>query len=173
MSERLSKTSRVLSVYHLFLNCEEVSFQEFTLSFGVSRRTALRDILLLRQAGVLEARWDRARQAFVPVALEPFPLEKQENKTRQKYLEKLRRLCVLMARMAEEDACDGMNKIALYRELFPDIPDRTRQRDFHELEKLGYCASYDREWPDEPGRWYYEIPGAYELKTIPRMKPVQ
>lgn len=111
----IGKTSRVLSVYHLFLNCEEVSFQEFTLNFGVSQRTALRDIRLLRQAGVLEVRWDRRRQAFLPVTLEPFPLEGQENKTRQKYLEKLRRLCLLMRRMRWEDGSDGISKVDLYR----------------------------------------------------------
>jgi len=166
----ITKLSRVLSVYHLFLNCQEVSLQEFTLNFGVSQRTALRDIRLLQQAGVLEARWDRARQAFVPVTLKPFPLEEQENQTRQKYLEKLRRLCILMRRMSEEDSEDGMNKIALYREVLPGVSDRTRQRDFQELEKLGYSASYSREWPDEPGRWYYEIPGTYGLKTIPPME---
>lgn len=65
---------------------------------------------------------------------------------------------------------DGMSKVELYREILPGIPDRTRQRDFQELEKLGYSASYSREWPDEPGRWRYEIPGAHGLKTIPPMK---
>ena len=88
MKEKLGRTSRILSVYHLFLNCEEVSYQEFELDFGVGHRTALRDISLLRQAGVLETRWDRKRQAFVPVTLEPFPMEEQESKTQQKYLEK-------------------------------------------------------------------------------------
>lgn len=166
----ITKLSRVLSVYHLFLNCQEVSLKEFTLNFGVSQCTALRDIHLLRQAGVLEARWDRARQAFVPVTLKPFPLEEQENQTRQKYLEKLRRLCILMRRMSEEDSEDGMNKIALYREVLPGVSDRTRQRDFKELEALGYEAWYERGYDDEPGRWYYEIPGAYGLKTIPPME---
>ena len=166
----ISKTSRVLSVYHLFLNCEEVSFQEFTLNFGVSQRTALRDIRLLKQAGVLETRWDRTRQAFIPVMLEPFPLEEQENKTRQKYLEKLRRLCLLMVRMAEETEWSGTGRVELYRELFPEQSDRTRQRDFKELEKLGYEAWYEQEFEDEPGRWYYEIPSAYGLATIPGMR---
>ena len=165
---KVSKTSRVLSVYHLFLNCAEVSLQEFSLSFGVGQRTALRDIRLLRQAGVLRARYDRTAQAFVPVSLELFPMEEQENETRRKYLEKLRRLCVLMRRMAEEDDWNGMNKTDLYREVLPGIPDRTRQRDFKELEKLGYDAW--RMYGDEPGRWHYEIPGPYGLKTIPTMK---
>ena len=166
----ITKTSRVLSVYHLFLNCSEVSLQEFSLSFGVGQRTAVRDIRLLRQAGVLKARYDRTAQAFLPVSLELFPMEEQENRTRQKYLEKLRRLCILMRRMAEEDDSSGMNKNDLYREILPGISDRTRQRDFRELKKLGYSARYIRKFEDEPGRWYYEIPGAYGLKTIPLMK---
>ena len=170
--EKVSKTSRVLSVYHLFLYCEEVSLQEFSLSFGVGQRTAVRDIRLLRQAGVLKARYDRKAQAFLPVSLEPFPMEEQESGTRQKYLEKLRRLCILMRRMAEEDDSNGMNRNDLYREILPGVSDRTRQRDFKELEKLGYSACYIQEFEDEPGRWYYEIPSPYGLKTIPDMKPV-
>ena len=166
----ISKISRLLSVYHLFLYCEEVSLQEFSLSFGVGQRTAVRDIRLLRQAGVLKARYDRTVQSFLPVSLELFPMEEQENKTRQKYLEKLRRLCVLMRRMTEEADGDGVSKTDLYRESFPGISDRTRQRDFMELEKLGYEARYIREFEGEPGRWYYEIPSAYGLNTIPPMK---
>lgn len=165
-----TKTSRILSVYHLFLNCEEVSFQEFTLNFDVSQRTALRDIRLLQQAGVLEARWDRVRKAFVPVTLEPFPLEVQENQTRQKYLEKLRRLCLLMRRMGQENPENGMDKIELYREILPGIPARTRQRDFKELEKLGYKAWYERGYEDETGWWCYEIPSTYGLTTIPSVR---
>lgn len=170
MNQQITKTSRILSVYHLFLHCQEISYQEFALNFGLSQRTALRDIRLLQQAGVLEARWDRARQAFVPVTLEPFPMEVQENKTRQKYLEKLRRLCILMRRMSWEDYEDGTNKVELYRELFPNTPDRTRQRDFKELEQLGYEVWYERGFEDEPGRRHYDIPSAYGLATIPGMR---
>ena len=136
----------------------------------MSQRTALRDIRLLKQAGVLEAQWDRKRKAFVPVTLEPFPLEEQENKTRQKYLEKLRRLCILMRRMNwETNECD-MDKVELYREVLSGISDRTRQRDFKELEKLGYKAWYTEGFEDEPEQWNYEIPSAYGLTTIPGMR---
>lgn len=166
----ITKLSRVLSVYHLFLNCQEVSFQELRQQFEVSEKTSLRDIRLLERAGVLETRYDRDCRAFYPVSLEFRPMAEEKNQTRRKYLEKLRRLCVLMSRMAEEDAYDGMNKVELYREVLPGIPDRTRQRDFKELEELGYEASYERGYDDEPGRWYYEIPGAYGLKTIPPME---
>ena len=171
MKQKITRTNRVLSVYHLFLNCEEVSLQEFTLNFGVGRRTALRDIRLLQQAGVLETLWDRTRRAFVPASLEPFPPKPQENKTRQKYLEKLRRLCMLMRRMSWETDDNGPSKVELYEEILPGIPSRTRQRDFKELEMLGYDAWYEQGYfEDEPGHWHYEIPLAYGLTTIPSMR---
>lgn len=163
----ITRLSRVLSIWHLFRNCEEVSWKEFTDQFGkISRKTILRDLHLLHQAGVLKARYDRGRQAFVPVSTELFPMEPQENKTRQQYLEKIRRLCMLMRRMSWEDERNGMNKRDLYRELFPENSDRTRQRDFAELDKLGYRAWYEPAWFIEPGRWYYEIPTAYSLETF-------
>ena len=115
---------------------EEVSFQELRQQFEVSEKTSLRDIRLLERAGVLETRYDRNAKAFYPVSLELRPMAEEENQTRRKYLERIRRLCLLMVRMAEEDGSDGMNKRELYRELFPDCSDRTRQRDFQELEKL-------------------------------------
>ena len=69
------------------------------------------------------------------------------------------------------DAYDGMNKIALYREMLPGLSDRTRQRDFKELGKVGYRIGYnplhdpDRDWDPnyEPG-WYCDFPtGAYDI----------
>ena len=55
-----------------------------------------------------------------PAGLTPLtqPVPSKENQTRRKYLERIRRLCLLMIRMAEEDDSDGMNKRELYRELF-------------------------------------------------------
>lgn len=162
----MSRLSRILSVYHLFRNCEEVSFEELRQQLGASERTFLRDIRLLERAGVLEVRYERKYRAFYPVSLELRPMAPEDNQTRRRYMEKLRRLCLLMGRMAEEAEWSDTGKVELYRELFPDQSDRTRQRDYRELEKLGYCARYEREWYDEPGRWWYEIPGAYGLDTF-------
>ena len=88
----ITKLSRILSVYHLFLNCQEVSFQELRQQFEVSEKTSLRDIRLLERAGVLEAGYDRNSRAFYPVSLEVQPMAEEENQTRKKYLEKIRRL---------------------------------------------------------------------------------
>ena len=77
MMEELTKTSRILSVYHLFLNCQEVSFQELKQQFEVSEKTSLRDIRLLERAGVLETRYDRNAKAFYPVSLEVRPMAEE------------------------------------------------------------------------------------------------
>lgn len=164
----MTKLSRILSIWHLFLNCKEVSYDEFIYQFGMfHKKTIHQDILLLQEAGVLKVKYSRKQKAFIPTSLKPSPMAPQENKTRQKYLEKVRRLCILMERMSQEDREDGMNKNDLYREIFPGISDRTRQRDFVQLDELGYRAWYNRDDPDEPGRWSYKIPEAYELETFP------
>ena len=84
----------------------------------------------------------------------------------QKYLEKIRRLCTLMVQI--EGAEDP---IAWYRTQYPGLSDRTRQRDFKELDKIGYQIGYnplrnpDRDWDPhyEPG-WYCDFPtGAYDI----------
>lgn len=163
----MTRLSRILSIWHLFFNCKEVSYEEIVNQLGtLNRKTVHRDIQLLQQAGVLKVRYSRKCKAFIPVSLEVFPMEPQENKTREKYLAKVRRLCILMGRMSQEDRDDGMNRVDLYREILPGVSDRTRQRDFEELDKLGYRAWYEREDPDEPGQWHYEIPEAYGLETF-------
>lgn len=75
-----------------------------------------------------------------------------------------------MRHMSWEDESDGRNKIELYREILPGISDRTRQRDFQKLEKLGYEARYEWDIEGEPKSWHYDIPSAYGLTTIPGMR---
>ena len=132
----------------------------------VSQKTAYRDIRLLKQAGVLQIRYSKSREAFVPTGLAFTEPEWPENQTQKRYLEKLRRLCTLMVQI--EGAEDP---IAWYRTQSPGLSDRTRQRDFKELDKIGYQIGYnplrnpDRDWDPhyEPG-WYYEFPsGAYDI----------
>ena len=89
-----------------------------------------------------------------------------ENQTQRRYLEKIRRLCTLMVQIEEAE-----DPVAWYRERYPGLSDRTRQRDFKELGKVGYRIGYnplhdpDRDWDPnyEPG-WYCDFPtGAYDI----------
>ena len=165
-AESISKTSRLLVVFHLFQHCREVSFKEITDMLPISQKTAYRDIQTLKRAGVLQIRYSKRQEAFVPNSLEFTEPEWTENQTRKRYLEKIRRLCTLMVRL--EEAADP---VAWYRERYPDLSDRTRQRDFKELSKIGYRIVYnplhdpDRDWDPnyEPG-WYCDFPtGAYDI----------
>ncbi len=169
MSKRagsISKTSRLLVVFHLFQHCREVSFKELTDMLPVSQKTAYRDIQTLKRAGVLQIRYSKRQEAFVPISLEFTEPAWPENQTRKRYLEKIRRLCTLMVRLEEAE-----DPIAWYRGRYPDLSDRTRQRDFQELAKAGYRIQYnpihdpDRDWDPnyEPG-WHCAFPtGAYDI----------
>ena len=99
----------------------------------VSQKTAYRDIQTLKRAGVLQIRYSKRQEAFVPISLEFTEPAWPENQTRKRYLEKIRRLCTLMVRLEEAE-----DPIAWYRGHYPGLSDRTRQRDFQELGKIGY-----------------------------------
>ena len=162
----ISKTSRLLVVFHLFQHCREVSFKEITDMLPVSQKTAYRDIRLQRQAGVLQIRFVKSQEAFVTVNLEFTQPKLPENQTQKLYLEKIRRLCTLMAQIEEAE-----DPIAWYRTKYPHLSDRTRQRDFKELGKIGYQIHYnpvynpDQDWdPNYTPGWYCDFPnGAYDI----------
>lgn len=196
----MPKTTRILCTYHLFLVCREVSYREIWDQLGTPKKTAFRDISLLVQAGVLKVKYDRKIHAFLPVDLSMSPLEAPEGKNQLKYLEKLRRCCILMKGMrdlfhfplGEDEWYDDwypVSKTDFYRSLLPDVPDRTRQRDYSELEEAGYKICYippipgcreemEEEFPnweevhpewrndlnfmaDLYGGWRYTIPGYF------------
>ena len=53
IKKTISKTERILSIYHLFRFLEEVSMQELRNYFNnISDKTFYRDIALLKRAGV-------------------------------------------------------------------------------------------------------------------------
>lgn len=164
--ESITKTSRLLVVFHLFRHCQEVSFQEITDMLPVSEKTVYRDIQILKRAGVLQIRYSKRQEAFVPASLNFMEPDWPENQTQRRYLEKIRRLCTLMVQIEEAE-----DPVAWYRERYPGLSDRTRQRDFKELGKVGYRIGYnplhdpDRDWDPnyEPG-WYCDFPtGAYDI----------
>lgn len=160
-----TKTSRILSIFHLFRYCREVSFREITDLLPVSKKTAYRDILLLKQAGVLSIRYARKRKAFVFTDRQFHAPQFPENRTRKRYLERIIRLCTLMVTL------DGENPVGWYRKHYPNLSERTRQRDFAELCKIGYSIRYERADPwGEPGHYRYDIPDTYGLETFTRRK---
>lgn len=167
----ISMTSRILSVYHLFMNCEEVSVKEVMNQLPeMSAKTFYRDIKLLKSAGVLQIRYSKKAEAYIPLSIEPAEPALSESRTKRLITEKIRRLCILMQELYDFENEEKPLHIELYKELFPNMTVRTRQRDFAELARLGYISRcYIDYFCDEDRERYcysFEIPSAYGLNTF-------
>ncbi|MDR0652614.1 MAG: helix-turn-helix domain-containing protein [Synergistaceae bacterium] len=163
----ITKTERLLGVFHLFRYCREVSFKEVTDQIPVSKKTVYRDIRLLKQIGY-RIDFSRERRAFV-ISRESSVPRFPENKTQRKYLGKILRLTAIMAEMSEAD-----DPVVWYRDQFPELSVRTMQRDFATLNAVGYRVIYERESydPDYPtGKYRCEWPDStYSLELFYRGK---
>lgn len=182
------KTKRILLLFHLFYHCETVSyhemdeyFQQFTpLHTVFSHKTYQRDMQLLTKAGILSANYMREGKCYVPdtyVGRGAPLIERGErfiegngnfyltalpkNETQRKYMKKIIRLCTIMIQVVMAEAEDP---IQWYREKYPQLSDRTRQRDFNMLREIGYQIEYvPKDEGGEGGRFIYRYPtGAYE-----------
>lgn len=164
MARNITKTQRVLAVYHLLRYCSEVSMKELEDNLPGCRKTFSRDIALLKKAGI-PVRYSARQRAFIldyeKGYTEPnYP----EGKSERRYLEKLVRLIEVMQGIPYED-CD-----IWYTETFPGVSKRTMQRDFATLNSIGYDIRYARseEYVDfdmPVNRYYCDEPnGAYGLE---------
>jgi predicted DNA-binding transcriptional regulator YafY len=160
----ISRTERILSIFDMFQNFEEVSMLELSNSFRGHKRTFSRDIALLKRAGV-PIRYSGRRKAFVLTdeagnesprgnyrAAPEFP----EGKKERQYFDKIRRLITMMDEVPYED-CN-----VWYRETFPESSKRTMQRDFAVLNRvLPGCLYYKREWDNPFDKDDGQPPGHY------------
>lgn len=170
--KKISRIARILSIYHLFLYCEEVSIKEITDQMPeVNPATAKRDIALLNRAGVLQSKYSRKANAYIPVGTEIVEVTLPESKNDRQTIEKLRRLCTLMQELYDYDMEVKPLHIEIYRSLFPNASDKTRERDFDDLKEIGYIVRRELEYfPDEDKEkrcYSLETPnGAYSLPTF-------
>lgn len=164
---KISKMSRILSVYYLLLDCEEVTWEELAPLMGC-KKTIQRDIALLRQAGA-SVQFNKVRKAYVMQCKKLSKIGDIRNKAQERWLYKLQRLMMALQEMPEED-CD-----IWYKETFPQISKRTMQRDFAELNKLGFEIHYERDLlvlgydSDEPhprGRYMRQYLDCFALDTM-------
>lgn len=160
----ISKTQRILSVYHLFSHCYGVSVNVLS-GLGVSERSIKRYISLLKAAGVLTVRYDGKEREYYKVNAELRPIAEENNPNRLKYLKRIRRLCILMSKLMGLEESE-QSKTKLYRELFPEESDRTRQRDYAELKKLGYNIYPGWSIYENRRMWIYEAPDAWGITTL-------
>lgn len=170
--KKISRTARILSIYHLFMHCNEVSIKEITDQMPeVNPATAKRDIALLNSVGVLQSKYSRKADAYIPVGTEIAEIALPENKKARENAEKLRRLCTLMHELYEFEYEVKPLHIEIYKKLFPNVSDKTRQRDFKNLKEIGYIVRRDYEYfADEDKEklcYSLEVPNeAYDLLTF-------
>lgn len=157
----VDKTMRILTIYCLFHDCAEVELREITEHIPVSKKTVQRDIKFLEQAGLIRSRFDRKIQAFIPQSTDGAQPVFPENKTQRKYMERMIRLCTIIHHIDGED-----DPIGWYREHFPALSDRTRQRDFALLNQLGISICYIPDDGAVPGHWECDYYGAFSLTTL-------
>lgn len=151
----LSKIERQLLLYEIFLYCEVTEFAEITSRLPINKRMIQRDIVDLREAGLVDVVYSKKERGYVKKDTPQF--NEQAAGKRRQFLKRLYRLGTLMTELENEDIAawekeleseDGEEKEYFtakdsYYELFPDSSERTRQRDFKTLRRIGHEVGYN------------------------------
>lgn len=169
----ITKTARLLKVFYYFYKKKYAVIGIVTaadivnyLSWycTVSTKTVCRDLHFLHEAGLIRLYYSQKHKCYLPLGkgfvsadgkfAEP---KLPENRTRRLYMEKIIRLCTVMVQLEiwDKSCVDSVNPYTWYKERFPQLSDRTRQRDFKELYAFGYRIEYVRPENGDPGYWYY------------------
>lgn len=175
-----TRTSRLLKLFDSFsLAYEEVSLAHIRqfIEPDASLKTIHRDVRFLVQAGLIRTRYSKEYKAYIRTDRLPsdeyfpgmyartaeslvssegfYPPEWPDSQTERLYMEKIIRLCTLMIEVIRNEVEDP---IACYRERYPELSNRTRQRDFKQLREVGYSFEYLPEDEDGPAGYYYDYP---------------
>lgn len=140
-----TKTQRQLLLYELLYTSREAMIDELVRRLEVSKKTIQRDIQDLTDAGLIKVLYSRKDKSYkyenvIVDILEP------EGTHRYNHLKKLRRLTAFMKELSEASEYqfdEGYNCKDRYFELFPDVSERTRMRDYETLNKIGYTIQWD------------------------------
>lgn len=169
-----SRTCRILCLFEIFGKGTIISFSHIydilgNCGFQVSKKTVYRDVKLLKRAGILQVYYSQKEKAYIPadgdfmhgscIRYTPegnfSPPALPENRTQRLYMERIIRLCRIMVDVIEEEIEDPFG---WYRRNYPELSDRTRQRDFELLREIGYKMKYWPEDADGPAGYYYDYP---------------
>lgn len=150
-----SKTLRQLAIFHIFLCSHVVEFEEITNLIEISHKTITRDIKELQNAGLINVRFSKKEKGYVHVDNHkhcPFsPPIISDNKAKNMHLEKLIRLATIMICLRghteltfyDEGFKNQETCSIWYKNKYPNVSTRTMERDFAELNKMGYFIEYD------------------------------
>jgi predicted transcriptional regulator len=145
LNKKISKIERILAIFHLLTHCREVTYKEVTDLISVSKKTVYRDIRILIQAGCA-VDFSKEDRAYATSGTRTPPKFTQRRNERL-YLQKIARLMALMRDMGSDD-----DPVEWYRAQYPDLSERTRQRDFKILNGIGYRILREDDPDNREGR---------------------
>ncbi len=154
-TDRLSKTSRQLIIFHIFIYSKVIELIEIKKIIEVSTKTIMRDLKELQYAGLLNIKFTKKENGYIHIDDNkrcPFSAPiLSDNKAKNLHLQKLIRISTIMIELRnftelhmyenhnkEQETCSSW-----YKNRFPSLSKRTMQRDFNELNKIGYEIKYD------------------------------
>lgn len=146
---KLTSTDRQLLLYDIFRNCKQVSYEEITVRLPIGRKMIQRDIGTLTDAGLICVKYSRKAKAYIHLEQPPVFCGDTDGK-RCAHLKKLSRIVTLMEELVtdsesyyEDDGDEYFSCKKCYYELFPNANEKMRQRDFAQLNRIGYHIRYD------------------------------
>lgn len=140
-----SKVHRQLLLYEILYTSHEVMIDDLIRRLNASKKTIQRDIEDLTDAGLIKLTYSRKDKSYKPEEVTGI-ISEQEGTARYSHLKKLRRLAIFMEELsAASDYSFGeeYNCKERYFELFPEVSERTRMRDYEILNEIGYTIRWD------------------------------
>ena len=169
----MDKMSRQLQIYYYLIIRHFHGPKEFEKDFGIGTRMLQRDLKDLRDAGVINVKYDKATDNYVRVDDGHF--DESAPARRKEHLTRLHRLATLIANLTETD----MEELEHYEsaveeyysciELFSEIPEGETEDERYERENL-LAFTLEEGLPEKPvladlKAEYYELfPDSYERK---------
>lgn len=146
---QLTSTDRQLLLYDIFIGSRQVSYEDITSRLPIGKKMIQRDIRILTEAGLISVQYSRKDKAYIHSEREPVFNDNAKGKQRT-HLMKLRRIAALMTGLYtdntsyyEDDGDDYYSCKKCYYEMFPDANEKMRQRDFKQLNRIGYVICYE------------------------------
>ncbi|MBQ5849803.1 MAG: hypothetical protein IIW54_03150 [Lachnospiraceae bacterium] len=141
---KYAKTERQLLLYEIIYTSQMIELEDVMKRLDANRKTIMRDIIDLTDAGLANLKYSRKEKAYIkeiPTGI----LNEPEGTRRHQYLKKIIRLTQFMVELSEA-SCDidyEYNCRTRYEELFPNVSERTRMRDYQTIKNIGYEIRWD------------------------------
>lgn len=145
MAQTYTKIERQLLLYEIFYQSREVELEDLMRRFNVSKKTIQRDIKDIADAGLYRLKYLRKDNVHEVEGISG-EISEPEGTRRYMHLKKLVRLTGLMLLISDntDNHDEGYNFKKDYMEMFPDISERTRMRDYEAMAKIGYRIRWDK-----------------------------